>query len=545
MATDATEPHKSRAPFIAITSTRWGIGGLTGVAILTLIGCTISQAPATSVPIIEPNPKVTTPPGETVPAAEVAIVQADHASIERPNIIFFLIDDLGWMDLGYSGSTFYETPNVDALAASGMVLTNAYAACPVCSPTRASIMSGKYPARMNTTDWFGAPQPDAIASGESNHRTNRKPLLPAAYVPHLPLEEVTIAEALQANGYATGFFGKWHLGEDPSLWPDAQGFDVNVGGWTSGSPHGGYFAPYRNPRLEQGPDGEHLPARLANEAAAFISANRDQPKFVMFSMYSVHTPLQSPDDDTEYFREKSDAAGLENHWTTQGDREVRMVQNHAVYAGMVKAMDDAVGRVVRAVEEAGELDRTLFVFFSDNGGLSTSEGSPTSNAPLRAGKGWLYEGGIREPCIIAWPGRITAGSTSDQLVISNDFYPTLLEAAALPLDHDQHVDGVSLMPILRGQTERLERSTIFWHYPHYGNQGGSPGSAVRDGDWKLIRFFESGRNPELYNLAEDIGESDNRFEAEPIVAVRLNALLDEWLNNVDAQYPTPNPRAAE
>ncbi len=456
----------------------------------------------------------------------------------KPNIVFFLVDDLGWKDIGAFGSTFYETPNVDALTRKGTQFTSAYAACPVCSPTRASIMSGKYPARLNTTDWFGAPQPTTV----EKHWTKNKPLLPAEYLENLPLEETTLAEAFKSNGYSTFFAGKWHLGETDEFWPEYQGFDVNKGGWSVGSPRGGYFAPYDNPRLTSGPEGEHLPDRLARETSAYIAANKDKPFLAYLSFYSVHTPLQAPKALIEKYEAKKKKLGLEDQWGKEGDNKVRLTQCLPVYAAMVESMDRAVGTVLNALKENNLDQKTIVVFMSDNGGLATAEGHPTSNLPLRAGKGWLYEGGIREPMVIYWPGVSKAGSVSDRPVTSTDFYPTLLEMAGLPAQPKQHVDGVSMVPLLKGKS--MKRSPIFWHYPHYGNQGGSPGSAVRDGDWKLIEWFEEGRGLELYNLKNDLGEQQNLAAKYPERAKILHEMLKKWRQEVDAQMPSKNPVAA-
>lgn len=457
----------------------------------------------------------------------------------KPNILFILVDDLGWTDIGAFGSTFYETPNIDALTKKGTKFTSAYAACPVCSPTRASIMSGKYPARLNTTDWFGAPQPTTV--GE--HWTKNKPLLPAEYLENLPLAETSLAEAFKSNGYGTFFAGKWHLGETAEFWPEYQGFDLNKGGWSVGSPRGGYFAPYDNPRLTSGPEGEHLPDRLARETSAYIAANKDKPFLAYLSFYSVHTPLQARKDLIEKYEAKKKKLGLEDQWGKEGDNKVRLTQCLPVYAAMVESMDRAVGTVLNALKENNLDQNTIIVFMSDNGGLATAEGHPTSNLPLRAGKGWLYEGGIREPMVIYWPGVSKAGSVSDRPVTSTDFYPTLLEMAGLPAQPKQHVDGVSMVPLLKGKT--MKRGPIFWHYPHYGNQGGSPGSAVRVGDWKLIEWFEEGRGLELYNLNNDIGEQQNLAAKYPKRTKTMHVMLKKWRQEVDAHMPSKNPLAAQ
>ena len=455
---------------------------------------------------------------------------------KKLNFVFFLADDMGWRDAVCYGSTFYETPNIDRLAREGMRFTDAYAACPVCSPTRASIMAGKYPARMGTTDWFGAPQPDTVGS----HRTKSKSMLPAPYSDRLAIEEVTLAEAFKQAGYSTFFAGKWHLGPE-GYFPEDQGFDINKGGHHRGSPPGGYFSPYNNPKLTSGPEGEYLTDRLTDESVKFLDTVGDKPFLLYLSHYAVHTPLQSKDELKEKYKAK--AAKLVPHegpkFVPEGQRQARQVQDHAVYAGMMQSLDESLGRVMDKLWELGLEDNTAVIFMSDNGGLSTSEGSPTSNVPLRAGKGWLYEGGIREPMIIKWPGQIRPGSVCNEPVTSTDFYPTMLEMAQLPLRPEQHVDGVSMVPLLKQQGS-LSRKAIYWHYPHYGNQGGFPGSAIRAGDWKLIECFEDSRL-ELYNLKRDIGEKNNLAASMPARTAELHEALMQWRDRVGAAYPTKNP----
>ncbi len=458
---------------------------------------------------------------------------------KKPNIVFFLVDDLGWKDIGAFGSTFYETPNIDALTKKGNKFTSAYAACPVCSPTRASIMSGKYPARLNTTDWFGAPQPTTVGK----HWTKNKPLLPAEYLENLPLAETTLAEAFKSNGYGTFFAGKWHLGESAEYWPENQGFDVNKGGYWAGSPRGNhYFTPYDNPRLTDGPPGENLTIRLADETISYIKQHKSGPFLAYLSFYAVHNPLGAPQDLVVKYTEKRKKLSLDDQWGQEGESKLRLNQSLPVYAALVENMDRAVGKVLDALKETGLDQNTIIVFMSDNGGLATAEGQPTANLPLRAGKGWLYEGGIREPMVIYWPGVSKGGSVSDLPVISTDFYPTLLEMAGLTAQPRQHVDGVSMVPLLKGKT--MKRGPIFWHYPHYGNQGGTPGSAVRDGDWKLIEWFEEGRGVELYNLKDDIGEQQNLAVKYPERLKTMHEILKKWRLEVDAQMPSKNPMAA-
>ncbi|MEM7384590.1 MAG: sulfatase-like hydrolase/transferase [Verrucomicrobiota bacterium] len=454
------------------------------------------------------------------------------SAAKKPNFVFFLVDDLGWKDLGCFGSSFYDTPNIDKLAASGMKFTHAYASCPVCSPTRASIMTGRYPSRTRITTFIGAAQPEKWRRDTA--------LLPAPYQEQLALEELTMAEALKEAGYATFFAGKWHLGKE-GFWPEDQGFDVNKGGHSRGGPYGGkkYFSPYGNPRLSDGPEGEHLPDRLATETTGFIEANQDQPFLAYLSFYSVHTPLISREDLRKKYAEKAKGLPERITWGREGGRRNRLVQDHAIYGGMVEAMDAAVGKVLDRLEALGLADDTVVVFTSDNGGLSTSEGHPTSNLPLRGGKGWIYEGGIREPTLVRWPGVTQPGSVCETPITSTDYFPTFLEMAGLPARPERHVDGMSFVSLLKG--EPLDRGPLFWHFPHYGNQGGPPSGAVREGDWKLIRRYENDAL-ELYNMNEDPGESHNVVGAEMAKRDELKAKLDAFLEESGAIFPTPNPR---
>jgi len=450
---------------------------------------------------------------------------------DQPNIVVFLVDDLGQRDLGCYGSSFYETPNIDQLAKDGARFTDAYAACPVCSPTRASLLTGQYPVRSCITDYIGAAQP-------AGWNRNTK-LLPAPYAVQLPHETMNVARLLKNAGYATFFAGKWHLGPE-SHWPETQGFDINKGGVDRGGPYGGnkYFSPYGNPRLDDGVPGEHLPDRLATETATFIEANKDKPFFAYFSFYSVHTPLMSRSDLKNKYEEKRTKLGLKDEWGREGLRDVRLIQEHAVYAGMVEAMDQAVGKVLAKLDELKLREKTVVIFTSDNGGLSTSEGWPTSNMPLRGGKGWMYEGGIREPYIVRWPGVVKPGTVIDTPISSPDLMPTCAELAGAKLPASP-VDGVSLVPLLKGAA--LPERPLFWHYPHYGNQGGSPSGAVRRGDWKLIEWYED-NSLELYNLREDLGETKNLAAQNPEKTKELSTLLDAWRKETGAKMPAPNQK---
>jgi len=449
------------------------------------------------------------------------------------NVLFILVDDLGCRDLGVEGSTFHETPNIDALANSGMRFENGYAACRVCSPSRASIMTGKATPRHGITDWIGA------ASGTKWNRNDK--VLPAEYVHNLPHDETTIAEALRSAGYKTFFAGKWHLGKEGS-WPEDHGFDINKGGWEPGSPKGGYFAPWVNPRLENGPNGESLTLRLANETARFIEENKERPFFAFLSFYAVHGPIQTTEALCNKYRKKAEAMGLSNRETRfKVDRNlpVRQVQDNPVYAGMMETLDDAVGIVLSKLKETGLDKNTVVIFTSDNGGVSSGDAYSTSLLPFRGGKGRQWEGGIREPYFIRVPGMTRPGSTTKTPAIGMDFYPTLLELAGLPPMPKQHMDGTSLVPILKGGT--ISERDLFWHYPHYGNQGGEPSSIIRFKDWKLIHYHEDGRD-ELYNLTDDIGEQTNVAAKHPEKVAVLRQRLDAWLAETGARIPLPDPR---
>jgi arylsulfatase A-like enzyme len=421
-----------------------------------------------------------------------------------------LADDLGWSDLGCYGSKFYQTPHLDRLAVKGMRFTDAYAASCVCSPTRASILTGKYPARLDLTIWL---------NGSSG---TRRKLLDAPFAKHLSLEDTTIAEALHGAGYTTASIGKWHLGPAP-YYPEHQGFDLNVAGTSSGSPAGGYFLPNRM-NLPGAEKGEYLTDRLTDEALEFIESTDGKPFFLYQSYHSVHTPIQGKPDLVERYRQRP----------IPGDK-----QKNATYAAMVHSLDENVGRIMGKLDELGLNDRTAVFFFSDNGGFLGA----TSNRPLRLGKGYCYEGGHREPLIVRYPGLIEPGTVCPEPVISTDFYPTILELAGLELFPEQHVDGQSLLPLLKDPSAELERETLFWHYPHYSPQGGTPASAIRDGDWKLIEFFEDG-HLELYNLHQDLGEQHDLLAEHSEKAGQLHAKLKAWRAAVDAKMPIKNPRFA-
>ncbi|MGF1448286.1 MAG: sulfatase [Opitutales bacterium] len=454
-----------------------------------------------------------------------------------PNFVFILVDDLGWTDLAAFGSSFYETPHLDRLTNEGLHFTDAYASCPVCSPTRASILCGKYPARVGVTQFIGG------------HNVGR--LCDVPYFHNLPASEYSLARALRDGGYQTWHVGKWHLGGKPTL-PQTHGFDINVAGCDWGMPQKGFFSPYDIPGFENGPEGEYLTDRLTDEAIALIEqADRSRPFFLNLWHYAVHTPIQAKAEDVSRFEQKAADLGLDQQEPfEEGDvfpilakRDQRITrrrfQGDPTYAAMVANLDANIGRLVDCLERTGQREQTVLVFTSDNGGLSTAEGAPTCNAPLSQGKGWMYEGGNRVPQFIVAPGLTQPGRRTDEPVTSTDFYPTLLELAGLEPKPAQHCDGVSLVPLLRGENH-LKREAIFWHYPHYGNQGDTPACAVRAGAHKLIEHFEDGRL-ELFNLREDIGETRNLAPSEPERTRELHAQLRAWRDCVEALIPKPNP----
>jgi arylsulfatase A len=475
---------------------------------------------------------------------------ADPAA--KPNVILVVIDDMGWADLGCYGSKLHQTPQIDKLAAGGMRFTSAYAACPVCSPSRAAIMTGKWPARLHLTDWLPG-RGDLPAQRLARPKIRQQ----------LALEEITLAEMFHKAGYATASIGKWHLG-GAGFGPREQGFDVNVAGDQGGSPPG-YFAPFFQAAgsksgktkgrqlagLEDAPDGSYLTDLLTDAAIQFIEQHQDRPFFVYLPHYTVHIPLQAkPDLVAKY----------------PAETPFRGQQNSPVYAAMIESLDGGIGRLLAKLDELKLAENTIVIFTSDNGGLATLEGPhtpATSNAPLREGKGFLYEGGIRVPLIVRWPARIQPQQTSDVPVCTMDLMPTLTELCGIRLEHA--IDGqpfaaeLAIHPQTRSVSEGngvpppnelvprsrvgLVSRPLFWHYPHYSNQGGKPGGAVREGDWKLIEFYEDGRR-ELFNLKSDPSESHNLAAKEPQRVEELAARLAAWRKDVAAQEMTPNPAYA-
>lgn len=446
------------------------------------------------------------------------VAQAADVSAKKPNVVFLLADDLGWTGLRCFGSDFYETPNLDRLAQAGMKFTDAYAACTVCSPTRASIMTGMYPARLHLTDF--------IAGQDRPFAKLRIP----DWTKGLDHSYVTIAEALRDNGYATAQIGKWHLnhaGRDAAAYsPKAHGFDIEVD-----KPRGtrGYLLP-AGANSDGESKSEYLTDYLTDKAVAFIDESKDKPFFLYFAYHVPHTPIEGGADLVAEFSKKVRADA---------------VHNNPSYAAMVASLDQSVGRVLERLDQHGIADNTLVVFTSDNGGLTERYGKHdgfTENLPLRRGKGSAYEGGVRVPTIVRWPGVTQAGSVCDEPVMTIDYYPTLLEVTSSPGDqvHNTSVDGRSITSVLRDPLSTLDRD-LYWHYPHYHAGGDSPYSAIRSGDWRLVEFHEDNR-VELYNLAKDLGEQDDLAAAVPDEVARLRGKLHTWRKQVGAQMPAPNPR---
>lgn len=427
-------------------------------------------------------------------------------SAEKPNILFILADDMGWSQLGCYGSSYYETPNIDRLAEHGMRFTNAYAACPVCSPTRASIMTGKYPARLHLTDYIpGNPFPFAK-------------LQTPDWQKFLPLDEGTIAEDLESKGYKTAIYGKWHLSiekkppESLPYNPDKQGFDD-------------YIVTYK-PKSDQSPDDAHNVEVITKKALQFLEQNRDNPFFLFVSHNTIHGPLKEKSDLVEKYRRKSDT---EQH------------ENNPVLGAMIETLDESTGRLLDKLEELRLVDNTIVIFFSDNGGLEEH----AAKTPFRGGKATLYEGGIRVPLIVRWPGVVEKGSQSDAIVSSVDFLPTLNEIAGINKTTFENIDGISIFPVL-SHTDKLNREAIYWHYPHYHSSGIAPSGAVRKGDWKLIEWYDTTiasahQRFELFKLRDDPGESRNLADVYPQKREEMAKLLADWREKVGAQMMLPNP----
>ena len=445
----------------------------------------------------------------------------------QPNIIFILVDDLGWNDLGYTGSKFYESPNIDNLSNYSFQFTNAYSASSVCSPTRASIMTGKHPSRVNITDWIPGNDP------------KNKPLLGPQDLDALPHEEITIAEELKSSGYNTFYVGKWHLGSEGS-YPEDHGFDINIGGFEKGSPMGGYYSPYKNPKLSDGPEGEYLTDRLTDEALGLIN-NRDSSRpFALFlSYYNVHTPIQANLEYVDYFKEKLSV--MDDNLVRirdEGDALTRVNQTDANYASMVYAVDENIGKLLKELRDNELFENSLIILTSDNGGLSTLRRvAPTSVYPLRAGKGWLYEGGIKIPQLIKLPGNFEK-EIVDDITVSYDLFPTILDVAGIR--NENKIDGISLLPRLL-EKYQIDRDNIYWHFPHYHGSLWKPGSAIRSGNWKLIFDYESNR-AELYNLVEDPGELNDLSSLKIEIKDKLLEQLEKMKKETNANSVSINEK---
>lgn len=457
---------------------------------------------------------------------------APTKGVAKPNILFILVDDYGIKDVGIEGSKFYETSNIDALARSGMRFTQGYSACSVCSPSRASILLGQYPPRHGITDWIG----ETVGKQFAEERHTK--LLASDYVHNLPSSDTTLAEALRQAGYVTFYAGKWHLG-GKGYWPENFGFDINKGGWDAGGPEGGYYAPWINPNLPSGPRGQSLTQRLADETISFIEQNTNKPFLAYLAFYAVHGPIQTTKPLWEKYRAKAAALPQpKERFEIDRTLPVRIVQDNPIYAGLIDEMDDAVGRVLKKLDDLGLATNTIVVLTGDNGGVVSGDSYSSSQLPYRGGKGRQWEGGTRVPLYIKAPNVTQPGSACDTPVIGIDFFPTLLQLAGVTAQPKQHIDGVSLVPLLKGGS--IAPRPLFWHYPHYGNQGGEPSSIIREGDWKLIHYWEDGRN-ELYDLATDIGEQHDLAAGESQRTTALWTELQTWLKETGAKIPRPNP----
>ena len=478
--------------------------------------------------------------------AQLIIFPNSYISAKKQNVILFLIDDLGWSDLSLTGSKFYETPNIDRLAKEGVFFSDAYAASSLCSPTRGSILTGKYPSRIKMT----------YISGTSGPKGLGYPLNAPGSAGNINPKDITLAEALRSHGYKTVHIGKWHLqnhtDQGKTHYPEKHGFDINIAGFRMGQP-GSYFFPFKSerhpstnvPGMEKGKIGDYLTDSLTDRAIQFIEGNKDQPFFLNFWYYTVHTPIQAKKEKIQKYTDKAKRLGLTqrfNQGTPVWKSMSRKQQSSPAYAAMVESMDENIGRLLKSLKKQKLENDTLIIFFSDNGGLSTGSGPnmPTSCSPLKAGKGWLYEGGIRVPLIIKMPGKTKPGLKSKQPVLSTDLYPTILDLLDLPLIPDQHRDGLSLKNILNGEEKNLNRQALYFHLPHYHHINSmGPAGAIRTGKYKLIEVFETGE-VELYDLENDMGENTNLTSSNPLLAKKILSQLHEWQKKSGVDMPTLN-----
>lgn len=447
-------------------------------------------------------------------------------AINKPNVILFVVDDLGYFDLSITGSQFYETPNIDRLARSGMQFQNAYVSHPRCVPSRYSLQTGKYPARTQ------------IPGGKEQMQTS----------------EVTIGEAFKQAGYSTFFAGKWHLGSSEAQWPQNQGYDINIGGCGAGAPPS-YFYPYDVKRagdksnhedivgLEKGKDGEYITDRLTDETVKFISSHKDEPFFAVLCHYAVHTPLQAKEEKIKKYEQKQKQMEFSGPEYITKDGTTKMRQDNAIYAAMIESMDESLGQLVNSLKQEGIYNNTIIVFTSDHGGLSnrgvnSKRDLATSNMPLRAGKGHVYEGGAKVPFFVYWPGMVKPGTFSEQVTVNTDIFPTLLDMAGIPIKQEVHLDGISMLPALQGN--KPKERTLFWHSPvgRPESTGDENCSAIRDGDYKLIDFYDQ-EKLELYNLKSDPYETNNLVPADNKLAKMLHEKLNSWKTNVNAIHKKP------
>ncbi len=456
----------------------------------------------------------------------------------KPNILFIVVDDLGYADLSIMGSKYYETPNIDGIAKAGNIFTNGYATCAVCSPSRASLLNGQFTARHGLTQFDGAPT--GLEWKKKNRHTK---LLPPEYKHHLSHDDITLPEALKENGYRTFFAGKWHLGSaaDKSL-PTDHGFDINIAGYERGGPYsGGYFSPFNNPQMEDHEDekGMSFSMKLAKETSKFIQKNKDTTFLAYLSFYAVHSPIQTTKEKWEKYRDKAEKMGIaEKGFEMERILPVRKYQDNPVYAGLIEQVDEAVGSVLKTLKDNGLDKNTIVVFTSDNGGVTSGDNFSTNQLMLRGGKGYQWEGGLRVPYFIYVPWMQQQGNRIDKPVSGADLYPTLLDLANIPLKPEAHADGVSLKPLLNG--EEIDDRPLFWHYPHYGNQGGEPVSIIRKDNWKLIHYWED-NHIELYDLNSDLKESNDVSKENNELAENLHTQLMDWLKSMNTEYATEDP----
>lgn len=463
----------------------------------------------------------------------ILVAKPGHPKADKPNILFILVDDLGYNDVGFMGSRFYETPHLDKLAARSTVFTSAYANAPVCSPSRASLMTGQFTARNGITDWIGA-------AAKENWRKNERydKLLPPDYERSLKSDQEILPQVLKKYGYTTFIAGKWHLGGKNDS--PAPYFDEHVGGVQPANKQGSvYFAPYRNAAFPDAPPGEDLSLRLAKETSAFIRNHRSTNFFAYLSFYAVHGPIQTTRAKWAKYRAKAEKQGIHDNGFEMGPViPYRLYQDNPVYAGLIESVDEAVGMVLQTLEEEGLLDHTIIVFTSDNGGVTAGDSYSTNLAPLKGGKGTQWEGGLRVPLLVKLPQGQSFPKKIETAVIGSDLFPTLLELAGLPLAPEIHVDGKSLAPLFSGGS--LPERSLIWHYPHYGNQGGAPSSIIRKGPWKLIHYYEDGENS-LYNISGDPSETYDRAKEYPDLVASLYNELNDYLHSVNARYPEQDP----